>query len=103
MYTQVVYCLDRVPALVAQKPELKNVEPFKTVLSGNQEAIAKLPLRDLEKILAATLSGMSVDEFESEAAKWLADGATPALAPAVHRLDLSADAGSSELHARQRL
>ena len=71
MYTQVVYCLDRVPALVAQKPELKNVEPFKTVLSGNQEAIAKLPLRDLEKILAATLSGMSVDEFESEAAKWL--------------------------------
>src|SRR5215475_447205 len=43
MYTQVVYCLERVPALVAAKPELKNVEPFKTVLSGNHEAIAKLP------------------------------------------------------------
>ena len=42
MYTQVIYCLDRVPAVVKAKPELANVEPFKTVLSGNREAIAKL-------------------------------------------------------------
>ena len=54
MYTQVVYCLERVPAVVAKKPELRNVEPFKTVLSGNREAVAKLSMRDLEKILAAT-------------------------------------------------
>ena len=40
LYTQVVYCLDRVPAVVAKKPDLKSVEPFKTVLSGNREAIA---------------------------------------------------------------
>jgi phosphoglycolate phosphatase-like HAD superfamily hydrolase len=71
MYTQVVYCLDRVPAVVAKRPELKNVEPFKTVLSGDMEAVAKLPLHDLEEILGATLSGMSVDEFEAEAKKWL--------------------------------
>jgi phosphoglycolate phosphatase-like HAD superfamily hydrolase len=71
MYTQVVYCLERVPAVVAKKPELKNVEPFKTVLSGNREAMAKLSLRDLEKILAATLTGMSVEEFNAEARKWL--------------------------------
>ena len=44
MYTQVVYCLDRVPDVVAKKPELKNREPFKTVLSGNREAIARLPM-----------------------------------------------------------
>jgi hypothetical protein len=71
MYTQVVYCLDRVPDVVAKKPELRNKEPFKTVLSGNLEAIARLPLRDLEKILAATLSGMTVEEFNAEAKKWL--------------------------------
>jgi phosphoglycolate phosphatase-like HAD superfamily hydrolase len=71
MYTQVVYCLERVPAVVAKRPELKNVEPFKTVLSGNREAMAKLSLRDLEKILAATLTGMSVEEFNAEAKKWL--------------------------------
>ena len=71
MYSQVIYCLDRVPAVVKAKPELANVEPFKTVLSGNREAIAKLPMHDLEKILAATLTGMSVDEFNAEATKWL--------------------------------
>jgi len=71
MYTQVIYCLDRVPDVVAKKPELKNREPFKTVLSGNREAIARLPTRDLYKILAATLSGMTVEEFNAEARKWL--------------------------------
>ena len=71
VYSQVVYCLDRVPALVEKDPKLKDVEPFKTVLSGNREAIAKLSLHDLEKILFATLTGMSVDEFGAEARKWL--------------------------------
>ena len=71
MYTQVVYCLERVPAVVARKPELKNVDPFKTVLSGNREAMAKLSLRDLEKILVATLTGMSVEEFNAEAKRWI--------------------------------
>src|SRR5215472_17242386 len=52
MYTQVVYCLDRVPAVVEKRPELKRVEPSKTVLSGNREAMAKLSMDDLMKILA---------------------------------------------------
>ena len=77
MYTQVVYCLDRVPAVVADNPKLKNAEPFKTVLSGDREAIARLPLRQLEEILAATLTGMSVDEFEAQAGKWLATAKHP--------------------------
>jgi phosphoglycolate phosphatase-like HAD superfamily hydrolase len=72
MYSQVIYCLERVPAVVAAKPELKNVEPFKTVLSGDREAIAKLPMKELETILAATLSGMSVEDFSAEVKKWIA-------------------------------
>ena len=70
MYSQVIYCLERVPAVVAKNPKLKKVEPFKTVLSGNKEAIAKLPMKDLEKILVATLTGMSVEDFKAEASKW---------------------------------
>lgn len=77
MYTQVTYCLERVPAVVEKRPELRNAEPFKTVLSGNREAMAKLPMRDLEKILAATLTGMTVEEFNAEAAKWLAAARHP--------------------------
>jgi hypothetical protein len=71
IYSQVMYCLDQVPALVEKKPELKNVEPFKTVLSGNREAIAKLPMDQLMKILAATLTGMSVETFHAEVEKWI--------------------------------
>jgi hypothetical protein len=71
MYTQVVCCLERVPAVVAAKPELANVEPFKTVLSGNREAMAKLSMDDLFKILAATLTGMSVEQFQAEAKHWI--------------------------------
>jgi phosphoserine phosphatase len=77
LYTQVVYCLERVPAVVAKRPELKNVEPFETVLSGNREAMAKLSMQDLEKILAATLTGMTVDEFQGEVKKWLATAKDP--------------------------
>ena len=77
MYTQVIFCLDRVPAVVKAKPELAKVEPFKTVLSGNREAMAKLSTQDLEKILTATLTGMSVDEFQAEVKKWFKTARDP--------------------------
>jgi hypothetical protein len=62
-----MYCLERVSAIVKAKPELAKIEPFKTVMSGNREAMAKLSLPDLEKILLATLTGMSVDAFNAGA------------------------------------
>ena len=77
MYSQVVYCLERVPAVVKARPELKDVEPFKTVLSGDREAMAKLSMKDLEEILAATLTGMSVDAFNAEVKKWIAEARDP--------------------------
>src|SRR5690242_9781454 len=77
MYTQVVYCLERVPAVVRQKPELKDKGPFKMVLSGDREAMARLSLKELEEVLGATLSGMSVDEFQAEVKKWLATAKHP--------------------------
>jgi phosphoserine phosphatase len=77
MYSQVVYCLDRVPAVVKAKPELAQVEPFKTVLSGNREAMAKLSTKDLMTILAATLTGMPVEEFQAEVKAWLAKARDP--------------------------
>jgi len=67
----VIYCLDRVPVLVKAKPELATVEPFKTVMTGNLEAIARLPLPDLERLVAATVTGMSVDEFHAEVTAWI--------------------------------
>jgi phosphoglycolate phosphatase-like HAD superfamily hydrolase len=77
IYSQLVYCFDRVPAVVKEKPGFANVEPFKTVLSGDREAIAKLSVRDLEEIAASTLGGMRVEEFDAEAKKWLAAAKDP--------------------------
>ena len=71
IYTQVLYCLARVPEVVKEKPELAKVEPFKTVLSGDREAIAKLTMDDLLKIVAAAITGMSIEDYTNEVKKWL--------------------------------
>jgi phosphoglycolate phosphatase-like HAD superfamily hydrolase len=71
IYSQVMYCLHRVPALAADDPDLKNVEPFKTVLSGDHEAIAKLTMLELERIVAKTMAGMSVEDFQDEVEEWI--------------------------------
>jgi phosphoglycolate phosphatase-like HAD superfamily hydrolase len=80
IYTQVMYCLERVPDLVRAKPELKNKPPFSTVLDflhGDRAAIEKLNMKDLEVIAAATLTGMPVEEFDAQVKKWIAEAKDP--------------------------
>jgi phosphoglycolate phosphatase-like HAD superfamily hydrolase len=77
MYTQVMYCLEQVPAMAEKKPELKNEEPFKTVLAGDWETILKLSYTDLDKIGKAALSGMTVEQFADDVKKWLATAKHP--------------------------
>jgi phosphoserine phosphatase len=77
VYSQLMYCFYRVGALVKEKPELKDVEPYKTVISGDREAIAKLSMKDLEKIAVATLTGMDTEQFQAEAKKWIAEAKDP--------------------------
>lgn len=80
IYTQVVYCLERVPALVKAKPELAKVAPFSTVLellNGDRAAMEKLNMKDLLKLATATLTGISVEEFEAEAKRWLVEAKDP--------------------------
>src|SRR5664279_5966664 len=80
VYSFVMYALEQVPALVKAKPELAKVAPFSTVLEilkGDRAAVAKLTMPDLEKILAVTSTGMSVETFSAEAKKWLAEAKDP--------------------------
>jgi len=80
MYSQVMYILESVPALLKAKPELAKVAPYSTVLEilkGDRAAIAKLTMPDLEKLAAATLTGMPVETFEAQAKKWLAEAKDP--------------------------
>jgi phosphoglycolate phosphatase-like HAD superfamily hydrolase len=80
MYSFVMYGLERVPALVKAKPELAKVAPFSTVLeilNGDRAAMARLTEADLEKILAATFTGMTVETFQAEVKAWLAEAKDP--------------------------
>jgi phosphoserine phosphatase len=77
IYTQVVFALDRVVALAPEHPEWKTTEPFKTVLSGDKAAMAKLTLRDLEEIVFATHAGMSVEAFAAIAEQWTSKARNP--------------------------
>ena len=80
IYTQVMYCLERVPDLVKAKPELANVAPFNTVLEllhGDRAAMEKLTLPDLEKVGIATITDMPVETFQAEAKQWLAEAKHP--------------------------
>jgi len=80
IYTQVMYVLESVPALVKAKPELAKVAPYSTVLEllkGDRAAMEKLTEADLFKLLAATSTGMSVETFQAEAKKWIAEAKHP--------------------------
>ena len=65
-----MFALDRVVELAPEHPEWREKEPFKTVLSGDRAAIAKLSLRDLMEIVFATHAGVTVEAFAAIAAGW---------------------------------
>jgi hypothetical protein len=46
-------------------------------VSGNREAIARLTLPELERLLFATLTGMPVETFNAEVRKWIAEAKDP--------------------------
>jgi phosphoglycolate phosphatase-like HAD superfamily hydrolase len=77
MYAQAMYVLSRVPDVVAAKPALAKQEPFKTVMSGDRAKIAKLSHEQLGTLLAATLSGMSVEAFQAQVQAWLDTATDP--------------------------
>ena len=80
MYSQVMYVLESVPALVKAKPELAKVAPYSTVLEllkGDRAAMEKLTEADLFKLLAATSTGMPVETFQADVKKWLAEAKHP--------------------------
>lgn len=72
LYTQAMFALDRVAALAPEHPEWKEQEPFKSVLAGDREAMAKFGEGDWAKIIAATHAGMTTGAFLEIVREWLA-------------------------------
>ncbi len=77
LYTQVIFAFHQVGVMAKKDPKIAAAEPFKTVLSGDRAAIAKLKMPDLLKILAATHTGMTVEVFQASVKAWLATAKDP--------------------------
>jgi hypothetical protein len=77
IYAQVMFCLDRLSVVAKEKPELRDREPFKTVLSGDRAAIGKLSLKELFEVVIVTQSGMTVEAFRGDVKKWMATAKHP--------------------------
>ncbi len=77
LYTQAMFALDRVHELAPKHPEWKTKEPFKAVLAGDREAMAKFSEGDWAEIIGATHAGMSTEEFLGIVREWLAKARHP--------------------------
>lgn len=71
IYTQALFALDRVADLAPKHPQRNNEEPFKSVLSKNQEAIARFTEQDWARIIAVTHAGITITELHEIVTKWL--------------------------------
>jgi phosphoglycolate phosphatase-like HAD superfamily hydrolase len=76
-YFQVAFAFDRLRAMAAQHPEWKTKQPFKDVLDGDMKALAASGEKGLLEIIAATHTGMTVDEFSKTVLEWTATARHP--------------------------
>ena len=82
VYFQFAFAMDRVKALASQHPEWKDREPFKSVLANDLAGVAAMGEKGMLEIMAATHSGMTVEEFARTVEAWI----TTARHPRFHRL-----------------
>ncbi len=77
IYSQVLFIFDRVAELAPQHPEWKTKMPFKAIVTGDKEAMAKFTLKDIEVLMAATSTGMTAEEFPPIVNGWMAKAKHP--------------------------
>lgn len=76
-YFQLGFALDRVKALAPQHPEWAEKEPFKSVLAGDLEGMAKSGDKGLVELVMETHAGMTTDEFTKIVTDWFATSKHP--------------------------
>jgi len=77
MYAQVHFALDRVRDVVKAQPALAGEAPFKAVVNGDREAMARFGSEDLLKIVAASQSGLTIEAFHEVVKAWAASAKHP--------------------------
>ena len=74
---QVYFSIDRVPAIVAQNPELKNISPFKEILANNLTALKGMTEKEAMDLIVTTHSNISEIEFDNLVKIWAQNATHP--------------------------
>jgi phosphoserine phosphatase len=72
-----MFALERAHTLAPQHPEWQSQEPFKSVLTNDEAAIAKFSEREWAEIVFATHAGMSQADFSNIVRQWLTTAKHP--------------------------
>ncbi|MDK9736813.1 haloacid dehalogenase-like hydrolase [Vibrio sp. D404a] len=71
-YFQLAFALDRVKEMAPAHPEWKTEEPFKSVLADDIKSVLSSGEEGLLKLILATHSGMTVEQYQQDVDEWLA-------------------------------
>jgi heat shock protein HslJ/phosphoglycolate phosphatase-like HAD superfamily hydrolase len=73
LYFQAIFALDRVKAMAAEggHPEWKATEPFKSAIAGDMKGVMASGKEGLAKIMAASHTNMTAEDFAGSVREWL--------------------------------
>jgi len=77
VYFQLQFAFDEVKRLVAEKPELKDKEPYRSVIARDLKGLTAAGGKRLMQVMAATHAGMTTDAFAATVGSWLASARHP--------------------------
>jgi len=70
-YFQLAFVLDRVRTMAPEHPEWKTTPPFQAVIENDRAALASMGMPELMKLIAASHSGMTTEEYAGFATAWI--------------------------------
>lgn len=85
VYSQALFVFDRLKELAPSHPEWQTLEPFRSVLTGDREAMSGFDEHDVAQLVAVTHAGMSAEDFRALVAAWLPGSLNPELGGPVTR------------------
>ncbi|MGO2420717.1 MAG: HAD family hydrolase [Vibrio casei] len=71
VYFQLYFALDQIKAQASQHPEWKTEEPFASALKGDLEGVKKSGMEGLVKLVMASHTGMSTEQFNASVKAWI--------------------------------
>jgi len=71
VYFQLLFAVDRIRQLAPEHPEWRTQQPFKAVLEGDRETLARSDMEGVAKLVMASHAGTTTDEFAETVKEWL--------------------------------